>query len=70
MEVFKSYFKDLEALNFRVEKNKLTNDKIKSASLFGINNQIDKFFDAQMQLVQMENSSEVEAGRVIGITNF
>lgn len=61
--VLKVISKDLEALNFRVEKSKLTNDKIKVPVLFGINNRIDKFFDADAVSADGKIVIEVEAGR-------
>ena len=61
--VLKVISKDLEALNFRVEKSKLTNDKIKVPVLFGINNRIDKFFDADAVSKDGKIVIEVEAGR-------
>ena len=61
--VLKVISKDLEALNFRVEKSKLTNDKIKVPVLFGINNRIDKFFDADAVSADGKIIIEVEAGR-------
>lgn len=61
--VLKVISKDLEALNFRVEKSKLTNEKIKVPVLFGINNRIDKFFDADAVSEDGKIVIEVEAGR-------
>lgn len=68
--VLKILAKDLELINFKVEKSKLSIDKIKVPVLFGINNRIDKFFDADAVSNDGKIIIEVEAGRAYRNNQF
>mgnify|MGYP000051670870 FL=1 len=61
--VLKVIADDLELLSFKVEKSKASIDKIKVPVLFGVNNRIDKFFDADAVSKDGKIVIEVEAGR-------
>lgn len=55
--------KDFENLKFQVEKSKSANDKIKMPVLYGINETIEKSFDADAFNEENKVVVEVEAGR-------
>lgn len=55
--------KDLEKIGFKIEKSKRRDDKIRVPVLFGLNNKIDKFFDADGISKDKSIVLEVEAGR-------
>ncbi len=57
--------KDLEKINFRIEKGKLRNEKIPVPVLFGLNNKIDKSFDVDGISSDGKIIIEVEAGRAV-----
>lgn len=61
--VLKAISSDLKLLNFKVEESKAKDDKIKVPVLFGLNNRIDKFFDADAVSSDGKIVLEVEAGR-------
>lgn len=54
---------DLKLLNFKVEESKAKDDKIQVPVLFSLNNNIDKFFDADALSFDEKIVLEVEAGR-------
>ncbi len=56
---------NLENLNFHVEKSKSRKDKIAVPVLFGLNNRIDKYFDADGLSEDGKIVIEVEAGRAV-----
>ena len=60
--------KDLEMLNFQVEKSKKSGDKIKVPVLFGQNGRLEKYFDADGYNIENKTVIEVEAGRAV--TNY
>lgn len=60
--------KGLELIEFKVEKSKIHSDKIKVPVLFGLNNNIDKYFDADAVSKDGKIVIEVEAGRAY--TNY
>lgn len=62
-KVLNSIRNGLEKLAFKVEKSKIHSDKIKVPVLFGLNNNIDKFFDADALSGNGKIVVEVEAGR-------
>ena len=53
----------LEAIGYRVEAGKNRDQKIKVPVLFGLNNTIDKFFDADAVSEDGRIVVEIEAGR-------
>lgn len=55
----------LEAIQFRVEVGKSRNQKIKVPVLFGLNNAIDKYFDADAVSSDGKVVIEIEAGRAL-----
>ncbi len=55
----------LETASFKVEKGKNRNQKIKVPVLFGLNNAIDKFFDADAVSMDGKVVIEIEAGRAL-----
>ena len=58
----------LEELSFRVESGKSRNQKIKVPVLFGLNDKIDKYFDADAVSRDGKIVLEIEAGRAL--TNY
>jgi len=62
-EVLKILSTDLENIKFNVEKSKASKDKIKVPVLFSLNNNIDKFFDADALSSDRKIVLEIEAGR-------
>jgi hypothetical protein len=58
----------LEILEYKVEKSKKSNDKIKVPVLFGPNGKLEKYFDADGYNEKTKTVIEVEAGR--GVTNY
>ena len=60
--------KDLESVNYHVEKSKKQKDKIKVPVLFGRNGSLEKYFDADGFNQESRTVIEVEAGR--GVTNY
>lgn len=66
--VLKSLKKGLENIFYKVERSKLHTDKIKVPVLFGLNNNIDKYFDADAVSADGRIVIEVEAGRAY--TNY
>lgn len=69
-EVLKILEKDLQKIGFSVERSKVTEDKIKVPVLFGLNNRIDKFFDADAVSNDGRIVIEVEAGRAYANNQF
>ena len=61
---------DLESMGFTIEKSKKQNDKIRVPVLFGLNNKIDKFFDADGISEDMSIVLEIEAGRAYRNNQF
>jgi hypothetical protein len=55
----------LELVSFKVEKGKNRNQKIKIPVLFGLNNVIDKYFDADAVSLDGKIVIEIEAGRAL-----
>ena len=55
----------LEKAGFKVEAGKNRNQKIKVPVLFGLNNTIDKFFDADAVSLDGKVAVEIEAGRAL-----
>lgn len=60
--------KDLEKLEFQIEKSKKSIDKIKVPVLFGQNGKLEKYFDADGYNRINKTVIEVEAGRAV--TNY
>ena len=60
----------LEKLGFRIEAGKRANEKIKVPVLFGLNNRIDKYFDADGVGGNGRIAIEVEAGRAVDNYHF
>jgi hypothetical protein len=58
----------LELINYKVEKSKKSNDKIKVPVLFGPNGKLEKYFDADGYNEITKTVIEVEAGRAV--TNY
>lgn len=69
-EVLKAIAPELKNLGFRVEESKASEDKIKVPVLFSLNNQIDKFFDADAVSSDGRIVLEVEAGRAYSNNQF
>ena len=61
---------DLTSAGFFVEKSKKSKDKIKVPVLFSLNNQIDKYFDADALSGDGKIVIEVEAGRAVDNNQF
>ncbi|MBI2279835.1 MAG: hypothetical protein HYU68_03985 [Bacteroidetes bacterium] len=61
---------DLEKIGFKIEKSKKQDDKIRVPVLFGLNNKIDKFFDADGISEDLSIVLEVEAGRAYRNNQF
>ncbi|GAB4509278.1 MAG: hypothetical protein Tsb004_09760 [Allomuricauda sp.] len=61
---------DLESIGFTIEKSKKQDDKIRVPVLFGLNNKIDKFFDADGISDDLSIVLEVEAGRAYRNNQF
>jgi hypothetical protein len=62
-DVLRSITDDLRLLNFKVEASKAKDDKLKVPVLFGLNNRMDKSFDADAISSDGKIVLEVEAGR-------
>lgn len=62
-DVLRSIADDLRKLNFKVEASKAKADKLKVPVLFGLNNRMDKSFDADAISSDGKIVLEVEAGR-------
>ena len=60
----------LEAIGFKVEAGKRSEQKIKVAVLFGLNNRIDKYFDADAVSRDGRIVLEIEAGRAVDNYQF
>ena len=69
-EVLEFLRKDLELSDFTVEKGKKDKDKIKVPVLYGLNNNIDKFFNADAVSNDGKIVIEVEAGRAVDNNQF
>lgn len=69
-EVLEIVRKDLEHIGFTIEKSKKKEDKIRVPVLFGLNNRIDKFFDADGINEDLSIVLEVEAGRAYRNNQF
>jgi hypothetical protein len=69
-EVLKIVAEDLESIGFIIEKGKMKDEKIKVPVLFGINNKIDKYFDADGISRDNKIVLEVEAGRAFRNNQF
>ncbi|HQZ97940.1 MAG TPA: hypothetical protein PLP21_16590 [Pyrinomonadaceae bacterium] len=61
---------DLSATNFTVETGKKDENKIKVPVLFGLNNKIDKSFNADALSLDGKIVIEVEAGRAVDNNQF
>lgn len=61
---------ELENIGIKVEKGKIKNDKIAVPVLFGLNNKIDKSFDADALSTDGKIVIEVEAGRAVANNQF
>lgn len=62
-DVLRCISDDLKKLNFKVEQSKAKDDKLKVPVLFGLNNRLDKSFDADAISNDGKIVLEVEAGR-------
>lgn len=69
-EVLEIVRKDLEKIGFTIEKSKKKDDKIRVPVLFGLNNKIDKYFDADGISKDLSIVLEVEAGRAYRNNQF
>lgn len=69
-EVLEIVRDDLEQIGFKIEKSKKQDDKIRVPVLFGLNNKIDKFFDADGISEDLSIVLEVEAGRAYRNNQF
>lgn len=69
-EVLEIVREDLEKIGFTIEKSKKRDDKIRVPVLFGLNNKIDKFFDADGISEDLSIVLEVEAGRAYRNNQF
>lgn len=67
-DVLEIVCKNIEILNFTVEKSKKSIDKIKVPVLFGPNGKLEKYFDADGYNSETKTVIEVEAGRAV--TNY
>jgi hypothetical protein len=61
---------DLEVIGFKIEKSKKQDHKIRVPVLFGLNNKIDKYFDADGISEDLSIVLEVEAGRAYRNNQF
>lgn len=61
---------ELEKIGIKVEKSKLKDEKIPVPVLFGLNNKIDKHFDADAVSADGKIILEVEAGRAVSNYQF
>lgn len=69
-EVLEFVRKDLEILDFIIEKSKKQIDKIKVPVLFGQNGKLEKYFDADGYHKMNKTVIEVEAGRAVSNYQF
>ena len=69
-EVLKMIAPDLKELGFQVEEGKAAGEKIPVPVLFGFNNRVDKFFDADAVSNDYSIVLEVEAGRAYTNNQF
>jgi len=69
-EVLEIVRDDLEKIGFKIEKSKKQEDKIRVPVLFGLNNKIDKYFDADGISEDFTIVLEVEAGRAYRNNQF
>lgn len=69
-EVLEIVRDELENIGFKIEKSKKKDDKIRVPVLFGLNNRIDKFFDADGISNDKKIVLEVEAGRAYRNNQF
>ncbi|MEL0454999.1 hypothetical protein WJN01_02075 [Flavobacteriaceae bacterium SZ-1-7] len=69
-EVLEFLRKPLENIGFKVEKGKSKKSKIHVPVLFGLNNQIDKSFNADAVSADGKIVIEVEAGRAVANNQF
>ena len=67
-KVLEKICQKIKSLNFKVEKSKKINDKIKVPVLFGPNGKLEKYFDADGYNEETKTVIEVEAGRAV--TNY
>jgi allophanate hydrolase subunit 1 len=67
-EVLEKLRTDFEEIDYKVEKSKKSNDKIKVPVLFGPNGKLEKYFDADGYNEITKTVIEVEAGRAV--TNY
>ena len=67
-EVLENISLNLLELNYQVEVSKKAIDKIKVPVLFGMNGQLEKYFDADAYNEELKTVIEVEAGRAV--TNY
>lgn len=67
-DILEKICRNLETLNFLVEKSKKSIDKIKVPVLFGPNGKLEKYFDADGYNTETKTVIEVEAGRAV--TNY
>ena len=61
---------DLQMIGFKIEKGKKQDEKIRVPVLFGLNNKIDKYFDADGISEDLSIVLEVEAGRAYRNNQF
>lgn len=61
---------NLELIDYKVEKSKKSNDKIKVPVLFGPNGKLEKYFDADGYNEITKTVIEVEAGRAVSNYQF
>lgn len=66
--VLENISKGLESIDYKIEKSKKSNDKIKVPVLFGPNGKLEKYFDADGYNESTKTVIEVEAGRAV--TNY
>ena len=69
-EVLSVIRNDISAAGFKVEKSKLSADKIKVPVLFGRNGKLEKYFDADAYNNDTRTVIEVEAGRAFTNNQF
>lgn len=68
--VLKTVKSHLEQIGFTVEAGKKTSQKIKVPVLYGLNNRIDKYFNADAVSADGRTVLEIEAGRALDNFNF
>jgi hypothetical protein len=69
-EVLEKLYKPLTEIGFKVEKGKKSSDKIRIPVLFGLDNNIDKEFNADALSNDGKIVVEIEAGRAVDNNQF